>query len=303
MTSTAIDTSLVTFKAISTFSSSLEEIFGKRQRPLKLYVRLLTRTTLSHEKAIKKHIEAFREFCTANREALETKDAKKLVKNKIIYSERVYIDMSRIFSAADKETTNIIWEHLLTIAALVDPTGKARQILKESAKKGNSATEANFLTDIIGKVEKHVDPEADPMQAVASIMQSGVFADLVGGMGSGLQDGSLDLGKLMGTVQSMVSNLSEGATDAKQWDTADLLGSMMGSLKAGASDAPSGGVPDLSGVLNMMGPMLGALSATSGPTSGGSGNISEKIDAKVAAARERGDLPHKKVEPSKQPSK
>ena len=158
MTTAAVDTSLVTFKAITTFSSSLEEIFGKKQRPLKLYVRLLTRTTLSHEKAIKKHIDAFREFCTANRDALETKDASKLVKNKIIYSERVYIDMSRIFSSADKETINVIWEHLLTISALVDPTGKARQILRQSAKKGDSAMEANFLTDIIGKVEKHVDP-------------------------------------------------------------------------------------------------------------------------------------------------
>ena len=33
-----VDTSLVTFKAISNFTTSLEEVFGKDERPLKLYV-------------------------------------------------------------------------------------------------------------------------------------------------------------------------------------------------------------------------------------------------------------------------
>ena len=53
----------------------IEEVFGKKQRSLKLYVRLITKTTLSHEKAIKKHIKAFRDFCISNRDALEVKDA------------------------------------------------------------------------------------------------------------------------------------------------------------------------------------------------------------------------------------
>ena len=237
---TITDTSLVTFKAISTFSISLEEIFGKKQRPLKLYVRLLKRTTLSHEKAIKKHVDAFREFCIVNREALEQKDASKFLKNKIIYSERVFIDIKRIFKASDKETAQTIWEHLLTIAALLDPAGKARKILKQTMKTGDgSEVEANFLTDIIGKVEKHVDADAEPMQAVASIMQSGVFSELVSGMGSGLQDGSLDLSKLMGTVQSMVSGLNQGSEGLNS----------------------SEGLPDLSGLMNMVTPMLGALTA------------------------------------------
>ena len=208
MSTTQVDTSLVSFKAISNFTTSLEEVFGKDQRSLKLYVHLINKTTLSHEKAISKHIEAFRTFCTANRDALEHKDASKLVVTKISYSERVYINFSRIFNSADKDTSEVIWKHLLTIAALVDPTGKARQILKDTAKNGSGpALEANFLSDIIGKVEEHVDPNANPMEAVASIMKSGVFAELVGGMGNGLQDGSLDLGKLMGTVQNMVTSL------------------------------------------------------------------------------------------------
>ena len=71
MATAQVDTSLVTFKAISNFTTSLEEVFGKEERPLKLYVHLISKTTLSHEKAIQKHIEAFRFFCTANRDAFE----------------------------------------------------------------------------------------------------------------------------------------------------------------------------------------------------------------------------------------
>ena len=284
---TAIDTSLVTFKALSNFCVSLEEIFGKQERPLKLYVRLITKTTLSHEKAIKKHCEAFRVFCIANRDALEARDVKKLSMNKISYSKRVYINIKNIFSLADKDTSAIIWKHLLTISALVDPTGKARQILKDTAsKKGNTATEANFLNDIIGKVEKHVDPEANPMDAVASIMKSGVFAELVGGMGTGLQDGSLDLGKLMGTVQSMVSTLSQGEGESEGDNPIDLISTMMGSLNAGAISGASSGPPDLSGLMNMMGPLLGGLTGAGAQNVESPMSIETQIDAQVEAARE-----------------
>lgn len=305
MATTQVDTSLVTFKAISNFTTSLEEVFGKEQRPLKLYVHLISKTTLSHEKAITKHIEAFRSFCTSNRDALEHKDASKLVETKISYSDRVYIDFREIFKSADKDTSEVIWTHLLTIAALVDPTGKARQILKETAKKESGpATEANFLNDIIGKVEEHVDPDANPMEAVASIMKSGVFAELVGGMGNGLQDGSLDLGKLMGTVQTMVSTLSGdgngvGAPAGTGGENPmELISTMMGSINAGAQNGKDGnpGAPDLSGMMNMMGPMLGALSSAGGgaPVTGG-GGVEEQIEAQVAEARKNGVLSNTEV--------
>jgi hypothetical protein len=288
-----VDTSLVTFKAISNFTTSLEEVFGKDERPLKLYVHLISKTTLSHEKAIHKHIDAFRLFCTANREAFESRNVSKFAETKISYSDRVYIDIKKIFDSADKDTTDVIWKHLLTISALVDPTGKARQILKATADKGSGpAKEANFLNDIIGKVEEHVDPDANPMEAVASIMKSGVFADLVGGMGNGLQDGTLDLGKLMGTVQTMVSSLSGDATGSDDENPMNLISAMMGSINAGANSGEDGqAVPDLGSMMNMMGPMLGALSSTGGGAPSGSSGIEAQVDAKVAEARKKGVLP------------
>jgi hypothetical protein len=262
------DNSLVAFKAISNFCGSLNEVFGAKFKPVRLYARLISKTTLAHEKAIDKHLEAFRDFSLANRDALEAKNISLIKSPRIEYSQRVYLDISEILNKADRETTEIIWRHLLTISALVDPTSRAKQILKESLEKGDTPTEANFLNDIIGKVEEHVDPNANPMEAVASIMNSGVFSELIGGMGNGLQDGSLDLSKLMGVVQNMVSGLGDAAgndTDSGG-NPADLISTMMGSIAAGAQagEGKTGpeGMPDLGNIMGMLGPMMNSLGST-----------------------------------------
>ena len=57
------DISLIKFKAISNFTECLSEVFGKEQKPLRLYSHLLRKTKLSHVKPIEKHISAFTEFC------------------------------------------------------------------------------------------------------------------------------------------------------------------------------------------------------------------------------------------------
>lgn len=262
------DTSLITFKAISNFTTDLAEVFDDKHHPLKLYAHLINKTTLAHDKPIQKHIEAFKEFSVANREALVEKDETKITKNKIIYSSRVYIDIKEIFGLADTETQGIIWKHLLTISALVDPTGKARQILQnDKTNKTNKTGEADFLSDIISKVEDNVDPNSNPMEAVTSIMQSGIFTDLVQGMGNGLEDGSLDLSKLMGTVQSMVTKLgneSENSGNEPGGDQAamNMINTMMGSLNAGSNGSlneqsnDNQQIPDLS---NMLGPMMAMM--------------------------------------------
>jgi len=253
------DYNLIAFKAITSFCGELSETFGKQNHSLKLYERLISKTSISHDKAIKKHIDIFREFCIANRDSLINKDFKNLTKTKVEYSSRVFIDFNNIFKKADSETTEIIWKHLLTISALLDPAGNAKEILKKSKE---NKTEANFLTDIISKVESHVKPDSNPMEAVSAIMSSGVFTDLISGMNSGIQDGTLDLGKLMGTVQTMCSSLGgmQGASDgsgsmggAGGLDI-NMLTSMMGNL-GGSSGAP----PDLSQLTSILGPMLGSL--------------------------------------------
>ena len=263
-----INYELIAFKAISEFTKELGEIFTSKDKnhSLKLYEHLLNKTTLTHDKAIKKHIEAFREFCVSNRDAIKSKNFSLLVKDKVVYSTRVFIDFTSIFKEADRETTAVIWKHLLTISALVDPAGKAKEILKNSS----STKEANFLSDIIEKVESNVNPNSNPLEAISSIMSSGVFNELITGMNSGIQNGDLDLGKLMGTVQTMCSTLTSdinnGNPPGGNDNPMNMLNSLMANMNTGGGTSGGvEGVPDLSNITSLLGPMLTTLNNNSVP--------------------------------------
>jgi hypothetical protein len=256
------DTSLITFKAISNFANELGEVFSDKHRPLKLYVHLINKTTLVDDEPIQKHINAFKSFCITNRDSIYTK-SKKLTKDKIFYSKRVFINMKDIFELSDAETTSTIWKHLLTISAIVDPAGKARDILKEESKNG-SGDEINFLTNIISKVESNIKPDSSPVEAITSIMQSGIFNDLISGMGTGLQDGSLDLSKLMGTVQKMVTKISADAGDPDGGEKAmNMISTMMSGMNQDSANGT--GQPD---IMSMLGPLMSTMMTQQG----GNGN-------------------------------
>ena len=246
------DNSLVNFKAIVDFVNNLGEMFSKEQHSLKLYSHLLNKTTLSHDKAIKKHIEAFRNFCVVNREGILNKDIMKITNNKISYSDKVYINIKDIFKISDKDTKDIIWKHLLFLSALLDPAGKAKQLLKQS----NKSTEGDFLTDIISKVEDHVDPNSNPVEAISNIMKSGIFTEIVGGMNKGLNDGTLDLNKLMGTVQSMV-NVVGSNKEEKSSNEIDAINMMMGNLLSGNTASSDSSIQP--NIVNILGPLISGL--------------------------------------------
>ncbi len=197
------DHSLIAFKSISTFVKELAEIFSAKNHPLKLYARLLNKTTLNHDTAITKHVEAFRNFCIENRDNIISKN-NNFTNSKVNYSTNVYIDFEQIFKDVheDKETENIIWKHILTISALLDPSGKAKEILKKEDTK-----EATLITDIIDTVEKQVKPDANLFEAISSITNSGVFTDLLSSLNTGVNEGSLDLTKIIGTVQNLCAQL------------------------------------------------------------------------------------------------
>ena len=241
------DYNLKTFKAITSFTIELNDMFGNNHHPLKLYFRLLNKTTFSHEKAIQKHIDAFKAFCVDNRHELVNKN-KNLKTPKVEYSSRVYIDFSEIFKLCDKETENAIWQHLLTISALVDPSGKAKEILKNESK----SNEVDFLSSIIDKVGDKIDPSSkNPMEAVSQIISSGVFTDLISGMGSGMKDGSLDLGKMMGTVQKLCSSMNTGQSEGGA-ETMNMINSLVGNMlgpKNGDGPGGAGGGLDLGAIL------------------------------------------------------
>jgi hypothetical protein len=237
------DSSLKILKYIINFVNELANVFEKKQKTLLYYKRLINKLGVTHEVAIKKHLACMSDFCIQNRECIQTKNTN-LVKNEIKYSDNVYINMKHIFSMADDETKDTIWNHLLTISSFLDPAGNAKEILRKNLSEGkNNQSETDFLTNIISKVENHVGDDANPMSAVSSIMQSGILNELVNDLGSK----KMDINKLLGAVQGMVASLSENATDPESKRMVDMLSSTTTMLAN-----PNGSPPDMAGMLQSM---------------------------------------------------
>lgn len=201
------DSVLLIFKAITSFINDLNEIYGEQQKSLKLYSLLIEKTGIIHEEPIKKHLSVFRTFVLENEEAILKRDKTLLKEPKIQYSEKVFIDMEDIFEIG-KENMSCIWQHLLTISALLNPTSQAKEILKKEHSEG-AKTEEDFLSGLIDKVGKHIDPTStNPMDSMNSLMSSGVFTELMGSMDSQMNNGNLDLNKMIGSLQKMIGSLS-----------------------------------------------------------------------------------------------
>jgi len=210
---------LLAYQAISAFVSEANAVGGSTQKSLQLYNRLIQKTQISHVEAIKKHIDAFKKFCQDNQEALKEQEIVKLNTKVIEYSPRVYINV-RLLLVNSKENASAIWQHIITIGAIVYPQAKLKKVLKEKQEQQKESNkepifdgdtpEDDFLSNIMTKVESSVDPNTnDPSAALGQIMSGGLMSDLMGSMTSGMQDGSLDLSKLMGSLQKMVGKLQD----------------------------------------------------------------------------------------------
>jgi hypothetical protein len=242
------DTNLIAFKAVASFVNDLSEVFGKKQKSLALYGRLIQKTGIVHSAPILKHLDIFREFCVCNRDAIQSQNKDNLKQSKLSYNDKVYIDMSSIFNMADKDTSDVIWNHILTISALLDPANNAKQILKANIEKktqnGESSTEEQFLNNLIEKVEKSIDPKSvneNPMNAISGLMSSGVFTDLIGTMQNGLNNGDLNINKLFSTVQNMMGNagLDQSSGGMPGMPDLSMMMNMMGGMNMGGNGMPN----------------------------------------------------------------
>ena len=147
-------------------------------------------------------------FCISNREGILEKDINKISDTTISYSDKVFINIPHLIRQSTKDNQVAIWNHLIHISAIVDPAGKAKDILKKE-QEDTPPQNTNFLSDMINTIESNIDHSAPPTEAVGKIMQSGVLNNLIGDMTQGMENGSLDLGQMMGSIQNMVGSLSD----------------------------------------------------------------------------------------------
>jgi len=192
---------LVAFEAITKFVSELNDAFGPRQKSLALYNRLLEKTTLKNRDAIDRQIGVFSNFLSINKESIESQT--ELKSPSIVYNDKVFINMKLIFEWADVDEAKAIWKHLLTIYAIVDPSGDARNILKNMKGK-----EKQVIGNMIEKITSSINPnETNPMAAMMGLVSSGVFTELVGTMQSGMADGTLDMGSMFQSISGMFGSM------------------------------------------------------------------------------------------------
>jgi hypothetical protein len=246
------DDELKTFNALSQFISALGETFAKKDHHLALYSRLIEKTTLKHEDGIRRHINVFRTFYNRNKDGILSRNLDIFESSKIKFSDRVYINIKKVFNYAkdDKETTEVIWQHLLTLSAFIDPTGGAQKVLREELPNFGDSNEGNFLNKMVGDLQTQVDPnETNPMNAVMKLMQSGYVTKLAQEIGSGMQDGNFDMGKMFGSLQQVMGGSSTGPDSSEE-----------------KKDGGSAPMPDLS---QMMGGMMNMF----GGNAGGNNNL------------------------------
>ena len=194
-----------TYKSIKEFVSSLNDCYGEDFHSVRLYNDLLEKITMSHTEAMKKHIHIFREFCLANEICILNKNYK-LVESNIVFSDKIYINVSEILENCDNSEKATIWQHIAYIYSFFKPNNHIKNMLK----KKEETNETNFLKDMIDKVEDSIDggDVNNPMEAITKMMTSGVFGELVGNMTNGLQSGDLNIGNLLGSVNDMVGTIN-----------------------------------------------------------------------------------------------
>ena len=197
-------TSLLAFNTITEFIENLNEIFGVHFKELQLYNRLVEKTTISHKVAIQKHVDLFKTWCLENKEAIINQNDSLIKVDTISYSERVFINLTKILKKADDSSKKVIWKHILIISAYTCPELGTKDILKQEGETNN---ESDFLSNMMSEVQNIGESSNNPMEAITQMMSNGSFNNLVQGMTSGLQNGDLDMSKMMGSVTNMMSQM------------------------------------------------------------------------------------------------
>lgn len=210
------------FDAIKEFVKVLCESFGKHNKPLALYNKLLESTTYKHVAPAMKHINCFDSFLKKYKSSIVSGKLSLPPNAKIIYNERIFVDLPAFLKKSDNATADVIKQHLLVIMSLLHPddTETLDNLEHKLGSLGidTSTKEGQFMNNIfsqVGQAMEGVDLSSDnPMGAVASLMNSGLIQNMMGGFQNGIQNGELDMSALMGTMQGMMKNLTGQMKDA-----------------------------------------------------------------------------------------
>lgn len=216
------------FGLIKQFISTVNECYGNNFINIQLYNRLLEKTTEEHTESIAKHIELFKNFAIENEEMIKERSTS-FTNSKIEYSEKVFLDMKDIIDKCNGGEKKKVWKYIILISSKMNTNINAKELLEESDDKGSN----NFLQDIMDTVDENINKDAsNPLEAMGGLISSGVFTNIVEKMTSGLQNGELNIGNLLGSVNSMMGDMGENE------EMTNLLGNMGNMLNTENKEVP-----------------------------------------------------------------
>ena len=224
------DQSLKIFAKILSFVNELKQVFPKEH--IQLYHKLLKKTPIGNTDAIAKHLQVFDQFISTNQEAIKSKNLDKL-EGDIFFSKKVYLDLVNCMKdkETDKDTRQAIFKHLQVLLFLLHPTDDLKEIVQPMAQKA-SGGEEKFLENFMSKIEQNFTGQDfnDPMQATMSLLNSGVFTDMIQTMNQGVTSGDIDISKLLGSVQGMLGNLGGNSSDPQLSQMMNMATQMMSNM-------------------------------------------------------------------------
>ena len=201
------------YQRITAFVSALAEMYAGEDREIAKYNRLLQKTDASrHETSVAQHVQAFREFMSANEENLRSQTTP-FNNPEIAYSENVKLDMDQVFAESSEADHSTIWKHLLVLWAFLDTDSDARSVLQayrdrlEEEKTMNdplagidtSTPEGRMLGTVIGAAANATDPQ--------DMMSSIMNPDFISGMLGAVTSGQLNPQKLVGMTMGLLENV------------------------------------------------------------------------------------------------
>lgn len=280
-----MDTLKVFTKALA-FVSELTRVNNDPQ--INIYYKVMKKTPIGNEIAIKKHVNTFSNYIIKNENAILNKSIKDLTTDKIVLNDKVYLEIAKYFTSTN---TDVMFQHLLLLLHLCKPSDNSKQKLIElSSNSSNSSSSSNgeagenkFLSKYIKKMEEEYgDKEfTDPVNAAMSMMQSGMITNLIQDISEGVKSGELNPESLLSSVQSSFHDLTgndissifnngnisipNDSGSSSEIDISSMMNMVSGMMSnMMPSNDTSGDSP-----MNLIGNLLGGLTSSTNSTTNG----------------------------------
>lgn len=208
------------FNAIKGFVDDLWAVYGnKTQKMLALYRRLISHINPKTDaEPMNKVLSGFRQFLATYEDAIMKNRLDTIPRGTVIKygpNSKFHLEIQKYIykSLNDKETLEVIRQHLVTISAILEPDTKKIDELKKiddvTKVFNDGSNEGDFIMDIMDKAKDSMENinTDNPTQAIAGLMQSGIIQKLTVGLKHGVESGEMDMSKLLMSMQTAIGSL------------------------------------------------------------------------------------------------